>query len=283
MTRLDRRALFSSGAAAALLAATGVSLDAAPRMGGRLRIALPREDDSLHRLVQGAGFDTLTEVAANGALQAELASRWETGADARIWQLELRSGVNFHDGRKLTARDVMDSLSAHRAAGRISFESIRADGPLGIRLDLARGNPDLPFLLADPALRICADGAVDLPLDQAVGTGCYRTERLQAGRHYLGHKVADHYKNGRAGWLDSIQALVIPDPAVRAEAVRDGYVDVAVLPKPEDLRERTNLIFHPSPGDMVLAAQNTVGMPRMIGTRGALDDGRLAERWWQGA
>ena len=36
MTRLDRRALFTSGAAAALLTASGVSLDAAPRAGGRL-------------------------------------------------------------------------------------------------------------------------------------------------------------------------------------------------------------------------------------------------------
>ena len=40
MTRLDRRALFASGAAAALLAATGVS--ASPKRGGRLRAALSR-------------------------------------------------------------------------------------------------------------------------------------------------------------------------------------------------------------------------------------------------
>ena len=37
---MDRRALFSSAAAAALLAATGVSAAGAPKSGGRLRIAL---------------------------------------------------------------------------------------------------------------------------------------------------------------------------------------------------------------------------------------------------
>ena len=40
MNRIDRRLLFTSGAAAALLAATGVSAQAAPRRGGRLRAAL---------------------------------------------------------------------------------------------------------------------------------------------------------------------------------------------------------------------------------------------------
>ena len=37
---LDRRAVFSSAAAAALLAATGVSAAGAPKQGGRLRLAL---------------------------------------------------------------------------------------------------------------------------------------------------------------------------------------------------------------------------------------------------
>ncbi len=280
MTRLDRRALFSSGAAAALLAASGVSLEAAPRPGGRLRLALPREDGSLGRLIRGAGFDTLTEVAATGALQGELARGWRADTRARTWRIDLRPGVTFHDGRGLSAGDVVASLRAHRARGRLAFDAVRAEGPLGIALDLARGNPDLPFLLADPALIVCAGGQVDLPPDRAVGTGCYRVERLRPGRYYLGVKVTGHYKAGRAGWLDSVEALVIPDAAVRAEALRDGFVDVAALPHPRDLRDRTDLVFHPSAGDMALAARRTVGMPRPVGSRGALDDGRLAERWW---
>ncbi|MBT3467245.1 MAG: peptide ABC transporter substrate-binding protein, partial [Rhodobacteraceae bacterium] len=40
MNRIDRRVLFTSGAAAALLAATGVSAQTTPHRGGRLRAAL---------------------------------------------------------------------------------------------------------------------------------------------------------------------------------------------------------------------------------------------------
>ncbi|MFD3188863.1 ABC transporter substrate-binding protein [Sedimentitalea sp. HM32M-2] len=281
MNRMDRRALFSSGVAAALLAASGVSLHAAPRPGGRLRLALPRQDDALGRLVRGAAFETLTEIAANGGLQGELATSWRADATARNWQITLRSGHRFHDGRQLTSRDVADSLLAHRALGHIDFAAVRATAPDGIRLDLALGNPDLPILLADPALIICAGGQVDLPLYQAVGSGCYRTLRLDSQRHYLGERVLEHHKSGRAGWLDRVEALVIPDAGVRAEALRDGFVDVAVLPKPGDLRGHGDLVFHPSADNMVLAMHAGVGKPPLIGASHPLDDGRLAERWWR--
>ena len=281
MTRIDRRALFSSGAAAALLAASGVSLAAAPQPGGRLRLAVPRDDDSLARLVRGAGFDTLTEIAPNGVLQGELATAWAADADARVWQIQLRKGVTFHDGRPLRGQDVVASLRAHDVSGRLGIAAVEAVGPLRLRLELRRGNPDLPIHLAEPGLVICADGRVDLPLAQAIGTGCYRTERLQDDRRYLGKKVADHYKAGRAGWADSVEVVVIPDAAVRAEALRDGFVDVAVLPQPDSLLEHKDLIFHPSASDMVLAAHGKVGVPPVIGSFGPLDDGRLAERWWK--
>ena len=32
--------------------------------------------------------------------------------------------------------------------------------------------------------------------------------------------------------------------------------------------------------DMALAARPGVGIPRTVSTRGSLDDGRIAERWW---
>lgn len=96
MTRslMDRRALFASGAAAALLAATGVSAASMPKAGGRLRMALSgaaRSDtwgqgEGLFMQVarQGLIFDTLTEIAADGTLRGELATAWQGSADGRV-------------------------------------------------------------------------------------------------------------------------------------------------------------------------------------------------------
>ncbi len=278
MNRIDRRALFTSGAAAALLSASGVSLAAAPRPGGCLRLAVPRSDNSLWRVARGAVFDTLTEIAPDGVLRGELAVSWQTGPDARDWMFELRDGVRFHDGTTLGAPDVVASLAAH---GLPNVAVAEATGPLQLRLQLKQGCPDLPYLLADPAKIIAPNGQTDQPLLDARGTGCYRVERAQPDRHFLGRKVDGHYKGELAGWVDSIEIIVIPEARVRAEALRDGYVDVAALPLPDGLLGQGEFLYHPSVQDMAIAAHRGVGMPPVIGSRSILDDGRIAERWWK--
>lgn len=278
MTRIDRRALFTSGAAAALLAATGVSLEAAPRPGGRLRLAVPR-DGSLQTVARAAVFDTLTEIAPDGALRGELAAGWQAGADGRDWRFDLAPGALFHDGSPVRAADVAASLAAHDP-DFLHSARIAADGDSCLRIALRAGDPQLPLRLADPVLFVTPGGAVDTPLDRSVGSGLYRVLRADPERHFLARRVEDHCRAGRAGWADSVEIVVIPDARVRAEALRDGHVDVAALPAGDGLVGRGDFLYHPSAEDMALAARRGVGVPRRIGTRGPLDDGRIAERWW---
>ncbi|WP_425046878.1 ABC transporter substrate-binding protein [Primorskyibacter sp. S87] len=275
MSRLDRRALFTSGAAAALLAATGVSLNAAPKTGGTLRLAVPREGDMLAILARGAVFDTLTEIAPDGTLRGELATGWQTDAEARLWQFELRDGVQFHDGTNLTAEDVLSTL---RASG-ISLRHADITGPFALLLELEESRPDLPLVLAQDSFGICPRDKLDMPFSEIVGAGCYQVERAREGRHFRARRVAEHYRADRAGWANVVEIAVIPDPSVRAEALRDGFVDVAVLPEPEGLIGRGKYRYHPSERDMTLAVASSVGLPGRIGGA-ALDGGRLAERWW---
>ena len=271
MTRIDRRALFASGAAAALLAATGASLADTPKQGGALRLAVPR-DDSLEQIARGAVFDTLTEIAPDGTLRGELATGWQTDAAARNWTFILRDDAMFHDGGALDVSDVIAVLAEVGHAEAVA--------PNRLRLELARANPGLPFLLADSRFVVTRNGEGVTPLSAANGTGCYRVERAEDGRNFLGRKVADHYRSGAAGWAETVEVVVIPDARVRAEALRDGYVDIAALPAGEDLRNLRGLRFYPSEAEMAIAVARHVGMPRQIGATRALDDGRIAERWW---
>lgn len=274
MTRIDRRALFASGAAAALLAASGLSANAAPRPGGTLRLAVPR-DGSLEQVATGALFDTLTELAPDGTLRGELATAWQGSPDARQWNFRLEQGVRFHDGTTLKPRHVVSALRASDLPGLVRAE---VAGASRIALELDVGNPDLPLLLADPAFAIALFPGGGLA--QGIGTGAYRLDRIEAERHFRASRVAEHYKAGRAGWADRIEIIVIPDAAVRAEALRDGFVDIAALPRRSGLIGRGEFLYHPSAEDMALAARPGVGIPRSVSTRAPLDDGRIAERWW---
>ncbi|MFV1529366.1 MULTISPECIES: ABC transporter substrate-binding protein [unclassified Phaeobacter] len=279
MTRIDRRALFTSGAAAALLAATGAALADTPRQGGILRLAVPRDGGLMDQVARGAVFDTLMEIGPDGSLRPELASRWSSSPDARVWQFDIRADVTFHDGTPVRAADVAASLLGSDIGDGAAQIDILSPG--SIQIVLGASNPHLPYLLADGRFAIAAGGETSGDLSAANGTGCYRVERARSGRDFRAARVRGHYKSGQAGWVDTVELIVIPDAAVRAEALRDGYVDVAALPAPEGLVSRGSFHYHPSVDDMALAARRDVGMPRTIGTRSALDDGRIAERWWR--
>jgi ABC-type transport system substrate-binding protein len=281
MSRIDRRALFASGAAAALLAATGTSLSAAPLRGGVLRLAVPRDGGLLDLVARGAIYHSLTEISPDGVLSGELASHWHSSQDARIWTFDLRPGVRFHDEQEMTAHDVAASLSAHVLPDGVKILGYSVLSDLQLRIELAAPNPDFPYLLADSALITARAGRVNAPLAKACGTGCYRVEHYQENRHFRASRVEGHFKDGQAGWADQIEVIVIPDENVRAEALRDGYVDISALPDPKGLIKRGDFRYLPSQQDMAIATHSGVGVPKVIGRRAALDDGRIAERWWR--
>ncbi len=281
MTRLDRRALFTSGAAAALLAATGAAVQATPQPGGVLRLAVPRADDVMERVARWALFDALTEIGPDGVVRGELATSWRASMDARVWTFDLREDARFQSGQLMTAHDVKASI-LRMPLRESEILGVWVVSPHKVRLELDAPNPQLPYLLADQAHVITANGAPVDPLDQADGTGCYRVVRAQAGRHFRAERKPVHYKDGHAGWFDAVEIIVIPDDTARAEALRDGFVDVAALPTPDTLLEHRALFFHPSAHEMALAAKSAVGVPRKIGVQSALDDGRIVERWWMG-
>jgi ABC-type transport system substrate-binding protein len=139
----------------------------------------------------------------------------------------LRNDVEFHDGSRLVPEDVIASFALHNepqspAHGIMAqIEEIRAVGRRQIRFVLQDGNADFPFLLADPHL-IIAPAARGF---DGTGTGLYRLGRIEPGQRVLLNRVEAHYKDGRAGWFDRIEAQVIDSDAARVAALTLGRVD----------------------------------------------------------
>ncbi|MEM8729944.1 MAG: ABC transporter substrate-binding protein [Pseudomonadota bacterium] len=259
MKRLDRRALFASGAAAALLAASGLAVDALPRRGGKLRIAV-QDGAGARAVAHGAVFETLTEVGADGLLRGEGATSWHGNADATVWHFHLRPGTVFHDGTSLTAKDVIATLERPDSPVAQTIAELQETED-GLRIALHEGDPGFPYLLADPRLAITPAGAVEDDMARWCGSGLYKVVTARNGRQWLGRRVDSHWKDGQAGWADAVEVISITDPAVREEALSDGYVDVAEL-------------------DQEVRFGDHVGRPSIVSGRSRLDDGRIAERWW---
>ena len=129
--QMDRRAFISRALALGLTLPGAMSLAmaaqaATPKRGGKLRIGLTggATGDSLDpgQILDGFMINVsfgqlrncLTEVAPDGSLVGELAESWESSPDAISWTFKLRDGVEFHNGKSLTAEDVVASINHHR-------------------------------------------------------------------------------------------------------------------------------------------------------------------------
>lgn len=245
MTRLDRRSLLKTGAAAGVLAASGLPLGAAARRGGVLRLgvggafASDRWDSRTHQghfmimAGHGAVFDTLTQVAANGELIGELAESWEASADAKRWTFKLRQGVEFHNGKLFDAEDVIASLRLHldktvNSPARVIVSAISemtAVGSHQVEFRLAAPNADFPFLLADYHLCIYPSDNLETALAQGIGTGLYKVIGFEPGKRAMLGRVRGHYKDGKEGWFDAVELIALNDPSDRAHALLTGQVD----------------------------------------------------------
>lgn len=276
---LDRRALFSSAAAAALLAATGVAA-AGPNRGGRLRIALSggtRQDswadgDGLFMQVarQGLVFDTLTEVAADGTLRPELAVSWTSSTDAKVWTFDLRPSITFHDGMPLTAQDVVSSLST------LIDAEFQALGTTRVSITLTHADPGLPMRLSQPHTIIRPAHAPDA----GIGTGLYRVTSFTPGQRLLTERVATHYKDGSAGWFNEVELTSIPSEPVRGQALAEFMVDAIDLKDAAPLAGIPEITFMPDRRYPMQAVSADIAQPAKTSHLRPLDNLRAAERWW---
>lgn len=277
---MDRRALFSSAAAATLLAATGVSAASVPQRGGRLRMALSgasRADswlkgDGLFMQIarQGLVFDTLTEVAADGTLRGELAAGWTSSPDARAWTFDLREDVRFHDGAPFTAKDVVAS-----AAG-FADGMVEALGTHQVAFILHEPDAGLPLRMAQPEFFISPAHAIGC----GIGTGLYRVKSFTPGQRLLTGRVADHYKDGSAGWFDEVELTSIPAERVRGQALAEYMVDAVDVKEVGELGRLPDITLQPGKRNPTQAVSADVAQPMRVGHARPLDNLRAAERWW---
>lgn len=284
MTRIDRRVLFTSGAAAALLAATGVSAQAAPRRGGRLRAALSgalRGDNwgttnsVFMQAARGAVFETLTEIAGDGTLHGDIAQSWATDDGGKTWVFELQPSVVFHDGISLHAKDV---VALFKRNIRLDVQEANALSTSQIKVILNQPNQSFPYLLADPEFAVLPENTARQ--NAGIGTGLYRVQKFQAGQQLLAVRVTSHRKDATAGWFDQVELVSVPSETVRAEALCKGMVDVADISALDLYSDPVEYQLLPSPQFVQQISRRNIAVPNAIGQSWKLDNTRMATRWW---
>lgn len=219
------------------------SAQAAPKKGGTFRQGLGHGSttDSLNPATHENGFSQnliytysnhLAEVDSEGNLIPELAESYEGSKDATTWTFKLRQGVEFHNGKTMTAEDVLVSINFHRgtdsksaAKGLLTqIESLSKDGNHAVVFKLKAGNADFPFIMGDYHLPILPEKEGQLDWGSGIGTGAYSIVNYEPGVRAQFKRNPNYWKEGR-GHFDEIETLALLDTTARQNAIMNGDVD----------------------------------------------------------
>lgn len=253
----------SSIPAAASLAASLLltALPATAQDAETLRVAIHSDIASLNPGVnRDANSDMVLAHVVEGlvafgddlSIKPMLATDWTVNDDSSVYEFRLRQDVTFHDGRKLTAEDVvwnfkryLDPATAFQCVGRYDgsvgpkLETVEAIDATTVRFTFKEPAPNFlitlatiqctPWILSPSSVK--AEGGFVSP----VGTGPYAFEKSEPGRYLdlvrYGQYAAlpgapDGYAGNKTPFIERIRFMTVPDDSTRLNGLQAGEIDV---------------------------------------------------------
>jgi peptide/nickel transport system substrate-binding protein len=255
---ISRRTLLKVGGAAAVVLGVGalaactpqvgagaakVSPTAVPKRGGTLRVGatsggtgdILEAQNSLTTmdfLRAGALFEQLVQInGTTGKPELVLADSIEANKDATEWTIQVKPNVVFHNGKALTANDVLYSL---QRIAKNNFPGLIALGPLDLASARVMDKRTLripskvPYAILTEAL---AGGfttrVVPENYDPAkpIGTGPFKFGSFTAGQQSSFDRFDDYWQHGQP-YLDKLVIINFADETAQINALQSGQVDL---------------------------------------------------------
>lgn len=229
----------------------------------------------------GALYNRVVKLDRSGETVPDLATDWSRNSDATAWTFALRSGVRFHDGKPLTARDVrytfrhvLDPDTGSPQAGPLEIiESIDVVDDTTISFTLSTPNAEFPSLLAAYQCYVIPEDSVATIGRTGVGTGPFRLDFFDPAA--AGRVIAnpDHFDGPPQ--LDAIEFFSIQDSSARVNALLAGQVDLLAQ---TNLDNPTAQVVSGSSGTTIARVENAqwYSMP-MLFTSEKFADSRVRE------
>ena len=220
----------SGGEASA--AATG------PTMGGTLNISFGEDFTTFHpffdvnsRYFKPIFFEPPIRISDSFEFEPWLAESWELPDDKMSITLHMRPGVMFHNGREMTADDVVWSVELAMNADLGHHLSDRFQTAAGatkiddytVRIDYSE--PTASILDGIARLYIFPQEALETIDTVPVGTGPFKFQEWIPGDSMTAVKFEDYWREGEP-YLDKIVVKPLPDEQSRIINLKTGTIDV---------------------------------------------------------
>lgn len=171
-------------------------------------------------------------------IEPDIAERWETSPDGKVWTFHLRKGVQFQGGYgEVTADDVVYSLDRAKstdtsafASDYSAFEKVEAVDPQTVKITLSHPVPGFLGLVANyHGGNIVSKKAVEKLGDDfkahPIGTGPFQFDKAVTQQFVHLTAFKDYFRG--APKIADIQYQFIPSDSSRDLAFRSGELDLS--------------------------------------------------------
>ena len=230
------------------LALTVSAALADPVSGGKLDLIVQPEPPSVMigittngpaLLVGGNIYESLLRYDENLKPMPSLAKSWDISKDGLTYTFHLQDGVKWHDGKPMTAADVMFSVEdflmklqpRHR---NLMSHVAKVEAPDDHTVVFTLKEPFEAFIrgfafytmpIVPKHIYEGTDYQTNPANEKPIGTGPYKFAEWKRGSYIKLVKNEDYYLPGKP-YIDELYYHVIPDAASRAVAYETGQVSV---------------------------------------------------------
>jgi peptide/nickel transport system substrate-binding protein len=212
------------------------------RRGGTLRVGVAGggADDSIDAHIPAVVpdiarvfqlYEPLAGRDTNSDFELVLAESIEPDKKAQSWTIRLRDGITFHNGKPVTADDVLFSLrriidpkdpkTGAASIGYIDLDRSRKLDDRTVRVRLKFPNVGFPDDLGQYFNSIVP---TDYDVKNPVGTGPFMYESFTPGQRSAFRRYPDYWREGLPR-VDEVVIIDFPDDTPRLNALLSGQVD----------------------------------------------------------
>lgn len=222
---------------------------------GELHIAISANPPSLDppsinsNIVGSIGihiYESLFAMNKNYEPTPVLAESYEVSDDGMVYTIKLRKGVKFHNGKEMTADDVVASMNrwievstkANTLIGGSTFEKVDT---YTVKLKVNQASADIIMILASP-IQFAAIYPVEVVeaatadgINDYIGTGPYKVADWKQNQYvklekYEEYQPSEGDPSGLAGKKNAVTDViyfdVVTDASTRIAGVKNGQYDI---------------------------------------------------------
>ncbi|MDI6871175.1 MAG: ABC transporter substrate-binding protein [Bacillota bacterium] len=194
-------------------------------------------------------YDSLVTPDAKGEIQGLIAKSWTVSPDGKVYTFHLNKGVKFHDGREVTAEDVVFSMERVLAL-KSGYSWLWADLVAETKavdkytVTFRLNKPFAPFLSTLPWLAVVNKAAIlehkkpgnfgqygdygqDWLLKADAGSGAYTFKSWTRGNEIVFAKFDGYFKGWRKGAIDEVRAKEVYNDATIIAEMKTGALTIA--------------------------------------------------------